>query len=132
MIFLIFVLAFMLVGLYLAIKGQSDFQDMIGAVCIFLSFIIMVAWISVYVDNWNNQRKVEAFTQSGVYLSFVKIATSESSTINLNPIGNNLLQLYKDINEYNKFIVDCNASNNNFWFDWNYPDWEAPELITIP
>lgn len=104
--------------------------------CSIVSTIILVFWLSAYAIRWDDQRKVEAFVASEIYEEFIHLSqginkTHTNELVDLSPISRNFECVYNDIKWCNKIIITHTEANKNPFWDWNYPDWDAPEIIKL-
>lgn len=136
MIFLIFVLigvVGLLYSIYLTHKsaGYNDGPIVLTIIFSLCTLISSTVWVLNYNERWNDQRYVESFIESQTFVEYKTILESyrNDKVVDLVPMSTNLADLFAEINRVNRIVKEHNASNANFWFDWNYPDWTAPELI---
>lgn len=111
---------------------------MSGIVFFIFAICISVIWLGTYYERWNAQRQVEAFISSKIFTEYRNLIGGStnngnlSELVDLEPIGTNVQEWFRNVNWVNRIIRIHTAANENWWLNWGYPDWESPpELITF-
>lgn len=135
---LVFALGALCLFILAKVKGSDDFDTEFkfygAAWSVTAAFVItLVLWGMTYCDRWDDQRRVEAFVQSELYVKYAEIitASSEFEIVKLQAVGINVQDLMNRIARANEIITAHNAGNKSFWFDVGYPDWDPPKIITL-
>ena len=95
-------------------------------------FITGIITPITYFEFLEDQRLVESYINSNIAQEYIeRVTTNDNSFVDLDAVGVNLKQWYRDIIFANKTISECNYYNQSFFLDEFCPDWEAPDLIVF-
>lgn len=105
-------------------KQNNKIYALIYYATIGTCFIIMFVWIISYCITYKSQIRAEQIITC--YYTASPYLPNEANT------GAIMVEHIKEIQKANLVVIQSNRDNSTLIFDWQTPDWIAPEVVKTP